>query len=59
MQIMTRQQALRFERLEVWLINFSSFSVQEHFVYEYERWQAVIGWGSTSAHLLPGVDPGE
>ncbi len=29
--------------------------VQEHTVYEYQRWQPVLGWGSTDppGHLLP------
>lgn len=43
-QLLTREEAL---------------SIQEHFVYEYERWQAVTGWGNSHLHLLPGVDPGK
>lgn len=34
-------------------------SSQEHIVYEFQRWQPIIEWGSTPApgHLLP-TDPG-
>ncbi len=34
-------------------------SIEEHRVYEYQRWQPVVLWGSDSpGHLLP-TDPGK
>ncbi len=34
-------------------------SIQEHIIYEYQRWQPVVLWGSTKpGHLLP-TDPGK
>ncbi len=33
-----------------------AMSIQEHTVYEFERWSPVHGWGSTDAHFLP-TDP--
>lgn len=32
-------------------------SIQEHSVYEYQRWKPIGEWGNSSNHLLP-TDPG-